>query len=417
MTVKLLIDNMGSSGEGVGRLEGLTVFVEGALPGEEIQAQIFKREKRYAKARLVQIERASEHRVAPPCPHFVRCGGCQIMHLDYEEQLRIKRQRVVDALERIGKIECEVGPCIPSPSKLGYRNKVQAQVRDGRMGFYARMSNDLVEVDSCKIHHPIGDRVYQEISKHHLNLKHLLLKTAVSTGEVLVVLVTLEDCREVAKQLMQIPGVVGVVQNLNDREDNVVLGKEFRLLEGRGYLLERICGLEFKVSPVSFFQVNPAQAENLYREALALAELKGHETVLDAYCGVGTLALLFAKWCSKVIGVECVEEAIEDAKENAARNGIGNAEFYCGESEQFIAQVEKADVILLNPPRKGCEKSFLEGVERLKPERVIYVSCDPATLARDLALLSGYAVEKVQPFDMFPQTAHVETVVQLRLRK
>lgn len=409
MTIKVLIDNMGSSGEGVGRLEGLTVFVEGALPGEVVEARVFKKEKRYAKARLVHIARPSEHRVEPPCKYFDRCGGCQIMHLNYDEQLRIKRQKVVDAFQRIGKIDCHVEPCIASPNQLGYRNKIQAQVQKGKMGFYARMSNDLVAVDSCKIHHPVGDRVYQEIK--NLNLKHLVLKTAVSTGEVLVILVTNEE--NIPE--LNIPGVVGVVQ-ARENEGNVVLSKECKVLQGRGYLLETICGLEFKVSPTSFFQVNTAQAENLYQEALAMAQLKGDETVLDAYCGVGTMSLLFAQKCKQVIGIECVEEAIVDAKDNATRNGIENVTFQCGEAEKLIDQVGKVDVILLNPPRKGCEKSFLEGVERLKPERVIYVSCDPATLARDIALLPSYQIEKVQPFDMFPQTAHVETVVQLKLK-
>lgn len=418
-TIKVLIDNMGSSGEGVGRHEGLTIFVEGALPGEEVQAQLFKKEKRYAKGKLLQIDRPSLHRVEPPCQYFDRCGGCQIMHLDYAEQLRMKRQRVIDALTRIGKIDCEVSPCLPSPNELGYRNKVQAQVQKDRFGFYARMSHDLVEVDTCKLHHPIGDRVYQNVIKilktNRFYPRHLLLKSSLTQKEVLIVLVTMEDCAQIAQKLMQIEGVAGVVQNLNDGDDNVVLGKEFRLIAGRDHILEEICGLTFKISPASFFQVNPLQAENLYREALRLAHLTGEEVVLDAYCGVGTMSLLFAKDAKKVIGVECVGEAIVDARENAQRNGITNVEFHCGESERFIEQVEKVDVILLNPPRKGCEKSFLEGVMRLKPKKVIYVSCDPATLARDLALLTSYKVETVQPFDMFPQTAHAETLVSLCL--
>ena len=398
----------------MGRLDGLTIFVEGALPGEEVQAMIFKKEKRYAKGLLQEVEKPSPFRVEPECKHFDKCGGCQLMHLDYKEQLRMKQQRVVDALLRIGKIQCQVEECKPSPTPLGYRNKVQAQVQGGKMGFYARRSNDLVEIDTCKIHHPVGDRVYQEIRGLNLNLKHLILKTAISTGEVLVVLVTKEDCREAAKKLMAIPGVAGVVQNLNDRDDNVVLGKEFRLLEGKDHIWEKIGGLEFKISPASFFQVNPLQAENLYQEVLELAELKGDETVLDAYCGVGTMTLLLAKKCKQVIGVECVPEAIADAEENARRNHIENSVFHCEVAETFVLKADKVDLVLVNPPRKGCEKSFLEGVQKLQPEKVLYVSCDPATLARDLALLDGYQVEKVQPFDMFPQTAHVETVVLLR---
>jgi 23S rRNA (uracil1939-C5)-methyltransferase len=247
--IKLSIDNLGCYGEGVGKLDGFTIFVEGALPGEEVTAQLFKREKRYGKARLLTINSPSLSRVTPACSLFERCGGCQIMHLDYEEQLRIKRQKVVDALMRIGKLDVEVLPCIASPEKLSYRNKIQVPVQNGKIGFYARSSNDLIDVEHCHIHCPLGQQVYEAARKilQGRSLKALIIKSALSTKEVLIVLVTMEGCEEVAKELIQIPHVKGVVQNFNDREDNVVLGKDFKVLAGESFITEIICCLRFKV--------------------------------------------------------------------------------------------------------------------------------------------------------------------------
>lgn len=413
--IKVLIDNLGASGEGVGKLDGFTIFVDGALPGEQVTAQLYKKEKRYAKGKLLSIYSPSPARVEPPCPVFERCGGCQLMHLDYSEQLRIKRQRVVDAFQRIGKIEAHIEPCLPSPSPLSYRNKIQVPVKEGKIGFYARSSNDLIDVPSCQIHCPLGEQIYREARKilQGATLKALIIKSALSTQEALIILVTKQDCTAWVKKLMQIPHVKGVVQNLNDREDNVVLGKDFVLLAGEGVITEILCGLRFKVSPASFFQVNPAQAERLYAKALEAAALNGTEVVLDAYCGVGTLSLMFAKQAAQVIGVECVPEAVQDAQENAEVNGIANVQFYHAATEDFLQREGKVDVLILNPPRKGCDPKVLEAVNRFHPSKVLYISCDPATLARDLALLKGYRIKGVHPFDMFPQTAHVETLAVL----
>ena len=416
--IKVLINNLGCYGEGVGKLDGFTIFIDGALPGEEVTAQLYKKEKRYGKAKLLTVDTPSLSRAIPACPLFDRCGGCQLMHIEYQEQLRIKRQKVVEALQRIGKIDVEVSPCIPSPDSLYYRNKIQTPVKNGKIGFYARSSNDLVDVESCKIHCSLGEQIYsaaRNILKNR-TLKALIIKSAISTQEALIILVTMDDCEQAAKELIKIPHVKGVIQNFNERVDNVVLGKEFKVLQGKGFITEIICGLKFKVSPNSFFQVNPAQAENLYRKTLEFADLKGDETVLDAYCGVGTLSLLFAKRAKKVIGVECVENAIDDAKENAKINGIGNIEFHCQTSEKYILTCpKKVDLCIMNPPRKGCDADFISGVLDVKPQKLLYISCDPATLARDLAMLKGYQIDAVQPFDMFPQTAHVETLVRLSL--
>jgi 23S rRNA (uracil1939-C5)-methyltransferase len=438
--ISLPIHGLGSSGEGVGYFDGFTVFVDGALPQEMVEAQMVHSQKRYGSARLLSVVQPSQDRILPPCKLFGRCGGCQLMHLSYNKQLEVKRQRVVEALARIGKIfDAPVLPCIASPSTLSYRNKIQLPTRKGErgmeMGLYARGSHDLVEVSHCPIHCSLGDQIYQtlttllrrfpiepyDVMTGEGELRHLLIKTAVHTKEVLVIFVTNQKVSPLIAQIAQAvmlecaPHVKGVVHNLHQERDNVILGSVYEVLEGSGTIREHLCGLDFKISPASFFQVNPYQAAFLYLKALEYAELRGDETVLDAYCGVGTLSLIFARSAKKVIGVEWVAEAIEDALENRSLNQIDNVDFICASSESFIRSLSSVDVVLLNPPRKGCEPSFLEGIGRLLPKKLIYISCDPATLARDLAHLVslGYRVKEVQPFDMFPQTAHVESVVIL----
>lgn len=439
-TIVLTIRNIGNNGEGIGTYEGYTVFVDGALPGEVVEARLYQCQKRFGRARLISIIQASPDRVQPPCPLFGTCGGCQVMHLAYAKQLEMKQQRVSDALVRIGKIEgIEVPACMPSALNLAYRNKIQLPVRQGKegleIGLYARSSHDLIEVDHCEIHCAAGEEVYRKakeiIKQSGISaydpisgngvLRHVLIKSAVHTEEVLIILVTNgEDSSEVSKIaeriMQQCENVKGVVQNINTRNDNVILGEDYRLLSGQPYIQEKLCGLVFKVSPASFFQVNPQQAECLYAKALEFADLQGNETVLDAYCGVGTLSLMFARHAKQVIGVECVAEAIKDAKENAGLNSIDNATFVKANAEDYIKTLKSIDVILLNPPRQGCDPVFLERIGFLKPEKVIYISCDPATLARDLGILyqMNYRIEALQPFDMFPQTAHVECVVKLK---
>ena len=424
--IALSIDNLGINGEGVGRFQGFTLFVEGALPGETVHAAIQETRTTFARAEVVQVITASPHRVKPPCPLFSRCGGCQLMHLAYPQQLEAKRKRVVDALERIGKLKSEVLPCLSSPQPLGYRNKIQLPVGpNNQLGLYSRNTHNLVEIEQCLIHCPLGEKVLhhiQQILKTFpplTDLKHILIKTAVNTEEVLVVLVTKGRSvpSNLAEQIQAAPGVKGVIQNINPLEKNVILGREFRTLVGEGSIEETLCGLYFKVSPASFFQVNPAQAEALYQKVVELAQLTGKETVLDSYCGVGTLALICAKGAKEVIGIESVSEAIADAKENAQRNQIKNARFICGKAEEKISLLSTIDVAIVNPPRKGCDLVFLEKMAEKRPQRIIYVSCDPATLARDLQILTqkGYRLETVQPFDMFPQTMHVECVAALNL--
>lgn len=425
--IDLTIERLGINGEGVGRYEGLTLFVDGALPGEKVRARIYDRRKTFARANVIKFFNRSTHRVQPPCPLFGTCGGCQLMHLDYPQQLEAKRMRVVDAMQRIAKIDVEVMPCIPSPQPLAYRNKIQLPVgSNNRLGLYARNTHDLVEIEECGIHCALGERALGHVqsilknSPQTSDLKHVLIKTAVRRDEVLVVLVTKtqESPMEIANQILRaMPEIRGVVQNINPQTNNVILGPHFRTLAGQGWIEEELCGLLFKVSPASFFQVNPMQAEALYQKVLELACLTGSEHVLDAYCGVGTLSLLVARSAREVTGIEYVADAINDAKENAQRNQIENANFLCGLAEEKVAALDQIAIAILNPPRKGCERSFLEALCKKAPHRIVYVSCDPATLARDLQILTqqGYRVDIVQPFDMFPQTMHVECVVSLSL--
>jgi 23S rRNA (uracil1939-C5)-methyltransferase len=427
--IELEIERLGIYGEGVARHHGFTIFVDGALPGEKVFVKLIEKRKNFARAVVIERLKSSPQRVTPPCPLFGKCGGCQLMHLSYSEQLVTKRQRVVDAFERVGKIfECEILPCEPSPSPLAYRNKIQLPVVNGRLGLYAQNSHDLVEVEHCFIHNNLGEKVLAHVQRLLKassligHIKHVLIKTAVHTQEALVVLVTGQVDPEaliaLSEELMaSVSEIKGVVQNQNLSQGNVILSQEFNTIVGQGWILEKLLGLSFKVSPASFFQVNPPQAEKLYQKVLEFARLTGEEIVLDAFCGVGTLSLLLASAAKEVVGVECVSDAIFDAQKNAELNGIRNVRFSCAQAEEFISSLEKIDVAVLNPPRKGCETALLECLAKLKPSRIIYVSCDPATLARDLQILisNGYQITAVQPYDMFPQTAHVECVVGLSL--
>lgn len=441
-THTIQIRSLGAHGEGVGDVNGFTLFVEGALPGEKVEVELTTVKKTYGVGRLLRVIESSPDRVEPVCPLSGTCGGCQVMHMDYSAQLERKRQRVIDAFERIGKLtDVEVASCVPSPDPLGYRNKIQAPIRQKdkglSIGFYARGSHELIDVDTCYIHCSLGQRVYENsvalLKSSGIpafdwrtgkgELRHLIIKTALGTGQALVIIVSRTEKNEsfvrLAEEIRrQCPEVMGVILNVNPRPHNVVLGNKFTVLSGQGWMEEKILGLRFLVSPASFFQVNPAQASQLYSQVIEWADLKGSEKVLDAYCGVGTLTLLLAGKAGQVIGVECVPQAIEDAVRNAELNQLQNVQFVCAEAEKWIQSADKVDLAVLNPPRKGCHPEMIKAIGLMRPSRLIYVSCDPATLARDLALLeeSGYQIEDVRPFDMFPQTAHVETAVKLSVK-
>ncbi len=415
--ITITIDRLGVNGEGVGRFEGCTIFVDYALPTEEVDIELTDCRKSFAFGILLKIITPSKDRITPICPVFGKCGGCQLMHMPYEKQLEMKRQKVIDAMERIAKMPILVKQTRPSPSPLHYRNKIQLPMsKEGKLGLYAKNSHDVIAIETCYIHSLLGEKVFKQIQGLFKDeIEHVLIKTSAKKQESLVALVTKENAK--VQCLANKIDATGVVQTFKP-ENNRVLGKEFTTLKGTSFITDELCGLVFKVSPASFFQVNPAQAENLYKEALLLGNLKGEEVVLDAYCGVGTLALIFAQKAKKVIGVECVKEAIEDAKESAKLNSITNVSFICDMAERYIQTLQKIDIVILNPPRKGCDPSLIEKLLSLRPTKIIYISCDPATLARDLALLckSNYEAMSVEPFDMFPQTAHVECCTLLTLK-
>lgn len=440
--IDLTIEALGNNGEGIARWHSQLIFVEGALPGEVVECQISAIKHSYAQATLLNIRTPSPARIASICPLFGRCGGCQLMHLEYQEQLIFKQQLVVEAFRKTGKLlDVPISPCLPSPQAVHYRNKAQlplSQSRGGlKVGLYARNSHEIIEIENCSVQCELGEQVYKQVklileqselsafdsSSQQGIWRYLIIKTAINTQQVLVVLVTTpisalekEALDQIAQKIIKnCPNVKGVVQNINGSCGNTILGDSFITLAGQSSVEERICGKLFKVSPASFFQINPRQAELLYAKAIEWAELSGKETVLDAYCGVGTLSLLLSPHAKNVIAIECVSQAIQDAQENARLNSITNVRFVCANSEEFIGSLDDIDVALINPPRRGCESSFLKGIARLKPKALVYISCNPHSLARDLAILkqAGYRIDKVQPYDMFPQTAHVETIVKL----
>lgn len=437
--INLTITSLGINGEGVGYWHGFTFFVEGALPGEVIEARVTDRQKKFGRARISTLLTRSPDRADVPCPYYDTCGGCQVMHLSASHQLKMKRQLVIDSFKKLGKIEdIEVEKCVPSPKNLQYRNKIQLPTaqKEGKfsLGLYARHSHDLTEIDHCLVHCEKGEKVFNTVKEvlqtsgftsydaltGQGEIRHVLIKTAVQTSQVLVVLVTSSmDNDKLAKaaSLMKqkCPEIVGVLQNINTGSTNTVLGEEFYLLEGSSYIEEHLLGLRFKISASAFFQVNPYQATQLYQKVLDLSGVQKHHCVLDAYCGVGTLALLFAQKAKEVLGIEIIPEAIQDAKINATINNLSNVHFKCAAVEDVAPHFSFVDIAVLNPPRKGCEVTVLQTLIAKRIPTLIYVSCDPGTLARDLRVLldGGYTIECVQPFDMFPQTAHVETVVKL----
>jgi len=442
---EIIVDivDQGHTGEGIGKVENYPLFIDFTLPGEKIMTKVLKTNKNYGFGKIMEILEESEKRVIPPCPYYYRCGGCNVMHSSYEGQLEFKRKRVKDSLERIGKInDVLVDETIGMEEPWRYRNKVQIPLSrvNGKLvaGFYARRSHRIVDIEACLVQHEDGDKVLSMlrawadefmVSTYQNDLtvdpkgilRHLMVRKGFRTGDLMVVLVvTSKEVPHVDVLLERLKALVGfcsLVLNINAKDTNMVLGDEDVILYGEGYIRDYIGEYLFKISPHSFFQVNPRQTEAMYNKALEYADLMGDEVVFDAYCGAGTISLFLSKKAKKVYGIEIVPDAIADARENALLNHVDNVEFIVGKSEEVILDLInrgiKADVVVVDPPRKGCELSLLEAIREIAPEKVVYVSCDPGTLARDLGILEsfGFKTKKVTPIDNFPQSFHVETVV------
>ena len=434
------ISGYNADGAGVCRIDGQVVFVAGALDGETLDVRIVKVQTRHAYGRIERLIEASAHRIAPDCPYAKLCGGCALRHMDYAEELRFKRGKVFDALTRLGGAELEDLPILGAEETDGYRNKALFPVgeRDGVpvAGFYRARSHEVVAVDRCLLQAEHADAaknavldwmkrfrvpVYDEI-RHEGLVRHVYVRSAFGTGQALVCVVAngkkLPHEQELTDAIRAaVPEVSSIVLAVNEEKTNVVLGAEYRTLWGADAIDDTLLGLTFRLSPRSFYQVNREQAQRLYELALSFADLKNTDVALDLYCGTGTITLLLAQRCGRAVGVEVVPAAIEDAKENARRNGIENAEFFCADAgeaaKRFADEGVTPDVITVDPPRKGLSSDVIDAIAQMSPARVVYVSCDPGTLARDVKLLTdrGYALQTAQAVDLFPRTPHVETVV------
>ena len=435
------IVDIGQGGVGIGKFEGFTVFVDGGLVKDKIKVKITKSKKNYAVGDIVEIIEPSPYRVERKCSKELKdCGGCQIQELDYQEQLNLKTNEVRQVISRIGKLDdVVIHDAIGMEEPFRYRNKAQFPIQKVNgvpvIGFYKKKSHDIIPTDQCIIQHDVNDKIIQIIKtyiraykvsiydeKTHTGvLRHLVTKVGFTTKEVMVVLVAngrkLPYLNELASVLAEnIPGFKTLVVNVNREKTNVILGNENRIVYGDGKINDYIGNLVFEISPLSFFQVNPVQTEVLYNKALEYANLGENDTVFDIYCGIGTISLFLAQKAKKVYGIEIVDEAIKDAKRNAALNKLDNVEFYVGKAEEVVPKMYKqgkrANVVVVDPPRKGCDEKVLDTIVSMEPDRVVYVSCNPSTLARDLNYLNerGYKCKEVQPVDMFPHSVHIENV-------
>ncbi|MFT8312589.1 MAG: 23S rRNA (uracil(1939)-C(5))-methyltransferase RlmD [Sporolactobacillus sp.] len=444
--LEVTFNDLTQDGSAVAKVDGYTLFIPGGLPGEKAIIQVIKTKKDYGYGRLIERTKTSDRRAEAPCPYYPQCGGCSIQHISVEGQLAYKREIVQSALERIGGLSAiPVEPTLGMDEPWNYRNKIQVPVaiQNGKFafGFYKPRSHEIVTMDHCMITDPLIDEIVQSArqiaeehhimpydeTKHRGVLRHVMARVGKKTGEVMVVFVTRSEELPHRKTLIQglterYPQIKSIAQNINTKHTNAIFGNETKTLWGRDVIYDQIGDVTFAISARSFFQVNPTQTEVLYGKALEYAGLTGKETVIDAYCGIGTISLFLAKEAKHVYGVEIVPEAIEDARKNAELNKITNATFEVGKSEDVIPtwrdQGIDPDVIVVDPPRKGCDASLIDTMIAMQPQRIVYVSCNPATLARDLKLLTagGFEIKKVQPVDMFPQTMHVELVVQLILK-
>lgn len=440
--IQVLIEDLSETGEGIGKTDGFTWFIKDTVIGDQVEAKAMKVKKSYGFAHLDRIIKPSEGRITPLCPVAKQCGGCQLQAMSYEEELRYKERKIYGNITRIGGFsDVPMLPIMGMDEPWRYRNKAQfpwGLDKEGRpiAGFYAGRTHDIIGCEDCLLgveeNQEVLKRVKAHMERYHLApyeenshrglIRHTLIRKGFQTGELMVCQVIngnqLPHSEELVKSLLEIPGMSSISLNVNKERTNVILGNKVENLYGPGYITDNIGSVQYHISPLSFYQVNPVQTEKLYGTALEYAGLSGGETVWDLYCGIGTISLFLAQKAKKVYGVEVVPQAIDDARENARLNGIENAEFFVGKAEEvLLEQYEKnqvyADVIVVDPPRKGCDEKCLETIVKMGPKRVVYVSCDSATLARDLKYLAenGYELVKVRGCDMFPWTTHVETVV------
>ena len=441
------IISQGYEGEGIAKIDNkYPIFIEGALKGEKVKVRIVKVNKNFAYGKLMEVLEASEERVNPPCAIYKRCGGCKLQHASYKAQLDFKWDRVKDCVSKIGKLDPSIVKYpLGMEEPWRYRNKVQLPIGlingEVKIGFFAPRSHDIIDMESCLIQDEIGDKVVkltrEWIEKFNIRpynvdgeydekgiVRHIMIRRGFTTNEVMVVLVTNGETlphKEEFVDLMvkNIPGIKSVIQNINSKKTNVILGLESKTLWGEDTISDYIGDFRFNISPLSFFQVNPIQTEVLYGKALEYANLTGNEEVFDAYCGTGTITLFLSQKAKKVYGVEIIPQAIDNAWINAKENKVENVEFFVGESEVVIPDLinkgVKADVVVVDPPRKGCDKKLLDAITNIDAKKIVYVSCDPSTLGRDLKVLeeNGYKTLEVQPVDMFPNTAHIENVALL----
>ena len=453
--VTVEITDIGVSGEGIGHVDGYTLFIKDAVIGDVVEAKVMKAKKNYGYARLMKVITPSEYRVEPKCAFARRCGGCQIQEMSYDRQLVFKDQKIRGNLERIGgftkdQIDTVMQPVVGMEHPFGYRNKAQFPFgtdKEGNpiTGFYAGRTHDIIANTDCALgveqNKEILEIILQYMRENKIKsydektgkglIRHALIRYGFKTKEIMVCLVIngkkLPKAERLIEKLIQIEGMTSITISPNTRRDNVIMGDSYEILWGQGYITDYIGNVKYQISPLSFYQVNPVQTEKLYGLALEYADLKGDETVWDLYCGIGTISLFLAQKAKQVYGVEIVPQAIDDAKENAKINAIDNAEFFVGKAEEvlpeYYAEYERehngetahADVIVVDPPRKGCDETLLETIVKMQPEKVVYVSCDSATLARDLKYLcaNGYEIRMCRGVDQFPQSVHVETVVLL----
>lgn len=453
--VTVEITDIGVSGEGIGHVDGYTLFIKDAVIGDVVEVKVMKAKKNYGYARLMKVITPSEYRVEPKCAFARRCGGCQIQEMSYDRQLVFKNQKIRGNLERIGgftkdQIDTVMQPVVGMEHPFGYRNKAQFPFgtdKEGNpiTGFYAGRTHDIIANTDCALgveqNKEILEIILQYMRENKIKsydektgkglIRHALIRYGFKTKEIMVCLVVngkkLPKAERLIEKLIQIEGMTSITISPNTRRDNVIMGDSYEILWGQGYITDYIGNVKYQISPLSFYQVNPVQTEKLYGLALEYADLKGDETVWDLYCGIGTISLFLAQKAKQVYGVEIVPQAIDDAKENAKINAIDNAEFFVGKAEEvlpeYYAEYERehngetahADVIVVDPPRKGCDETLLETIVKMQPEKVVYVSCDSATLARDLKYLcaNGYEIKMCRGVDQFPQSVHVETVVLL----